>query len=263
MLLIMRRVAKPERSRVGPAADRHASELARKLGMSLLDARRRARLTQAKAAAKAGLSQSAWSRLETEADPRYTLATWDRAAFAVGTSLNAYLPESTAAGAPRDAVHLKAQELVIRMARAGGWHGTAEVQIDREARSSRFADVLLARPRLRPSEVALIEVIDWFDDVGSPLREWPRRLEAVERQAIARMVGEEAVPRVSGCWLVRATRRNRALIGQHQNLFRSRFSGSGRAWLSALTDPTRTMPEESALLWVAVSGDRLFALRWS
>jgi len=30
------------------------------------------------------------------------------------------------------------------------------------------------------------------------MRDWPRRLEAVEKQAIARMVGDQEVPRVSG-----------------------------------------------------------------
>ncbi len=227
------------------------------------EARRRAGLTQAQAARRAGLSQSTWSRLETEADARYTIATWDRAAFAVGTTLNAYLPETSAAAAPRDAVHLKAQELVIASTRPGGWHGLPEEQIDVVSRTSRFADVLLSRPRYQPVEVALIEIIDWFDDVGVPMREWPRRLEAVEGRAIGQMVGGMDVPRVSGCWVVRATRRNRELVGQHANLFRARFPGSGRAWLAALADPAAKMPSEPALLWVSVSGDRLFAARWT
>lgn len=219
-------------------------------------------MTQALAAARAGLSQSAWSRLETDADPRYTLATWDRAAFAVGTTLTAYLPEASAADQPRDAVQLRAQELVIRMAKPGVWHGLPEEHIDREARSSRFADVVLARPRVQPREVTLIEVIDWFDDVGAPMRAWPRRLEAVERQAIARMVGNQAVTRVSGCWVIRATRRNRELVAQHENLFRNRFPGSGLAWLAALARPDAPMPTEAAILWVSVTGDRIFAVRW-
>ena len=250
------------RATAAAAADRHSSDLARKLGGALADARRRARLSQRAAATKAGLSQATWSSLENERDARYTLATWDRAAFAVGTSLSAYLPEASAADQPRDAVQLRAQELVIKMARPGGWHGLPEEQIDREARSSRFADVVLARPRIQPTEVALIEIIDWFDDVGAPMRAWPRRLEAVERSAIAKMVGDQAVPRVSGCWVIRATRRNRELVAQHENLFRNRFPGSGRAWLAALTDPAKPMPEEAAILWVSVSGDRIFAVRW-
>ena len=62
--------------------------------------------------------------------------------------------------------------------RAGGAAGTgvAEAQIDRQRRDVRFADVLLSRPTAAATEVALIEIIDWFDDVGAPIREWPRRL---------------------------------------------------------------------------------------
>jgi hypothetical protein len=158
-------------------------------------------------------------------------------------------------------VHLKAQELVIRTARQGGWQGSAEVQIDGMAATSRFADVVLQRPPRQPREIALIEIIDWFDDVGAPLREWPRRLEAMERRAIAAMVGDADPPRVSGCWVVRATARNRDLIGQHSNVFRSTFPGSGRAWLTALTHPTTPMPLTPALMWIAVNGERIFPAR--
>jgi len=112
-----------------------------------------------------------------------------------------------------------------------------------------------------PAEYALMEVIDWFSDVGAPMRDWNRRLDAVDRYAVARMVGNEPLPRTSGCWVVRATRRNRDLIGRHGHLFRARFPGSGRLWLDSLTDPSVQMPREPALLWVSVAGDRLFASR--
>lgn len=258
----MRRAKRVERSRIGPSADRHATDLARRLGNSLGEARARGGLTQTQAAARAGLAQSTWSRLESDGDPRYTLATWDRAAFAVGTTLNAYLPETSSADQPRDAVQLRAQELVIVTAKPGGWHGLAEEQIDAQSSTSRFADVVLCRPERQPREVALFEIIDWFADVGAPLREWPRRIEAVERREIARMVGDMDVPTVSGCWVVRATRRNRQLVAEHANVFRNRFPGSGRAWLAALTDPATAMPREPALIWVSVSGERLFPARW-
>jgi len=203
----MRRDGRAERSRIGPTADRHAADLSRKLGQSLRDARTRAGLTQSQAASRAGVSQSAWSRLERDGDPRYTLATWDRAAFAVGTSLSAYMPETSAAGLPRDSVHLKNEELIIRTAQPGEWRGLPEERIDREARTSRFADVLLYRQRpADPDEYALMEVIDWFDDVGAPMRAWQRRLDAVERYAIARMSGDDPLPHINGCWIVRASR---------------------------------------------------------
>jgi transcriptional regulator with XRE-family HTH domain len=250
------------RATAAAKADRHAAEVAQRLGAALRDARRNALLTQRVAADRAGLSQATWSALENERDPRYTLATWDRAAFAVGTTLSAYLPETSAADRPRDAVQLKNQELIIRTSQPGAWRGLPEEQIDREARTSRFADVLLYRREpTHPAEYALMEVIDWFDDVGAPMRAWQRRLDAVERYAIARMSGDGPLPHINGCWIVRATRRNRQLVGEHENTFRARFPGSGRAWLAALTQPTSAMPRESALLWVSVNGERLFPSR--
>jgi hypothetical protein len=126
-----------------------------------------------------------------------------------------------------------------------------------------MADVLLYRRRERqPSEYALTELIDWFDDVGAPIRDWNRRLDAVERYAIARMQGDESVPVRCGCWVIRATRRNRELLAQHRNFFGARFPGSGRMWLAALTSAEMPMPTEPALLWISVGGDRLLPARF-
>lgn len=253
------------RASVAGDADLHATDLARKLGAALRDARLKAKLSQRQAAEKAGVSQPTWSKLERKRDASFTIGTWDRAAFAVGTALNAYLPEASAADQPRDAVHLKAQELVLSTSKPGGWHGLPEERFDADARTSRFADVFLERqqPSDQADEVALMEVIDWFDDVGQPMRNWQRRLDGVERYALAHITDEDKpLPRVSGCWIVRATRRNRELVAQHQNLFATRFPGSGRAWLAALTDPAKSIPDQPALLWISVSGDRLFPARW-
>lgn len=229
----------------------------------LKDARVRRRLTQAAASEIAGLSPSTWSWLEVGRDGRGTLATWNRAARAVGSSLHAYLPEASAADQPRDAVHLRNQELIMRTAAAGGWRALPEAQIDREARTSRAADVLLERRSADAvvREYALVEIWDWFDDVGGAQRNWDRRLDALERYAIARMVGDQPLPLVGGCWVVRATQRNRSLVKEHRHFFRARFPGSAGAWLTALTTRGASMPQTSALLWVAVKGDRLYPAR--
>lgn len=246
-------------SRAGDA-ERHASSLAETLGKALRDGRHRLRLTQAQAAARAGLSQGTLSRLEVARDASYTLATWDRAAHAVGGRLKAYVEQTSAADQPRDAVHLRGQELILTTADPGGWRGLAEARIDADPARTRYADVLLQRERpATPLEVALMELIDWFDDVGATTRAWQRRLDAVERQQIARMHGEHGLPTVSGCWVVRATRRNRELIGSHRQFFSTVFPGSGRAWLAALGNAQTPMPAQPALLWISVSGDRLSA----
>ncbi len=251
------------------AADRRADELAGRLGRALREARKALRLSQSQAAERAGFARSTWSGLEVARDGRVTLATVDRAAMALGTRVRAYIEHASSASQPRDATHLRHQELIVRTASSGGWTALPEAALDRDARTSRAADVLLERA----NEYAITEVWDWFDDVGAALRDWDRRLDALDRYAIARLglatgstgrggsAGEPAAPpRVGGCWVVRATRRNRLLISEHRHLFRARFAASGHAWLEALIT-SRPMPDASALLWVSVDGRRLFPAR--
>ena len=60
----------------------------------------------------------------------------------------------------------------------------------------RFSGSLRVRP----------EVWDWFDDVGGPVRDFGRRMEAVDRYAVAHMRTPDApLPRTGGCFVVRAT----------------------------------------------------------
>ena len=226
----------------------------------LKDGRIRLGLTHAAAAARAGLSAGTWADLENRRTGRFTLATHCRAAMAINSELVAYIKETSAADQPRDAVHLRNQELLLRTAAPGGWHSLPEEPIDREARTSRWGDALLHRRRATLDEYALFEIFDWFDDVGAHTRDWLRRLDALERYAIARM-RDDTLPKTSGCWIVRATTRNRLLIAEHAAFFRARFPGSGEAWLSALRSTDAPMPTLPALLWVTVSGDRLYPSR--
>jgi transcriptional regulator with XRE-family HTH domain len=239
------------------AADRNSDELALRLGRMLRDARRVIAATQQEAAGIAGISRGTWSGLETGGDGRITLATWNRAAFAVGSRLDAFLKRASSASQPRDAVHLRHQELIIRAASSGGWRALPEEPIDREARSSRAADVLLQRG----TEYALIEVWDWFDDVGGALRDWDRRLATLERYSIARMTLDAPLPTYGGCWVLRATQWNRRLVQEHRHLFRARFPGSAPAWLAGLTSTKHPTPSAPGLLWVAVGSARLFPAR--
>lgn len=175
--------------------------------------------------------------------------------MAVDSDLRAYLDRISTAGQPRDLHHLRHQELVLDLAQRGGWTGRPESAVDREARTSRSLDVLLNRR----SEWAMVEIWDWFEDVGGSFREWDRRLDALERLAIARTRPSDAptLPRTCGVWLVRATRRNRELVRRHANVSRARFPESGAAWIRALGDPGVAMPSRPALLWVAVDGSRI------
>lgn len=246
-------------------ADRASLELANKLGRMLRDGRGRRRLKQQEAADVAGISRSRWADFEGGRDALGTLATWNRAAFAVSGRLDAWIKQTSAATPPRDAVHLRNQELILRIGLGGGWQGRPEELIDRDARTSRAADVLLYRRSLidHVDEYSFWDVWDWFEDVGGPVRDFNRRIEAVDRYAIAHMHGAEALqlPRTGGCFVVRATTRNRQLIHDHRNFFNARFPGSGHAWLAALTNVNGPLPKEPALIWVAANGDRLFPSR--
>ena len=110
-------------------------------------------------------------------------------------------------------------------------------------------------------EWCLVEVVDWTDDVGESVRDFDRRLGALDRYAVSKMHGDQLVPMASGMWLLRATMRNRRLVAEHRLFFRGRFPGSGRTWLAALVDRGVAMPREPALLWVDVAGTRIFAAR--
>jgi hypothetical protein len=194
----------------------------------------------------------------------FTLRTWARLAMASGAALRAYVQGISGADRPRDSAHLRVQELILGMAAGGGWRGMAEAAIDDAALGSRFLDVALRRTGTGQPEVAVLEVIDWMDDVGAALRDWTRRLARAERGAIASLTrdrdGAPLLPRVAGCVVLRATRRNRALVRDHRLVFLSRFPGSGRAWLLALGSRS-AMPQEAAILWVSLDGARLWPAR--
>ena len=225
-------------------ADERAAQLAGFLGRSLRQARTDHGLTQAVAAEVAGLAQSCWSGLERGGGAGVSLRVWERAGDAVHADLRAYLERATGADAPRDAVHLKHQELLARIATRAGWTVDPELSLGEAG----VADLVLRRT----AEVALIEVWTWFADVGESFRSWDRKLERISA------VGDEAM---TGCWVIRATRRNRELVHAHRTIFAARFPGSSAAWLSALTERARPMPARPAILWVSVDGSRVFAQR--
>ncbi|MGH2407960.1 MAG: helix-turn-helix domain-containing protein [Candidatus Limnocylindrales bacterium] len=241
------------------AADRRADDVATYLGRALRDARRQTRKTQAEVASIAGVSPSLPSGMERGRGASVSLLVWTRVARAANSDLRAYLELATAADQPRDAVHLRAQELIVRTAEGGGWRAQPERAIDLDPARSRAADVVLTRRW----ELALVEIFDWIEDLGEAFRSWDRRIATVEARAIALTTpGADATElRVSGVWVLRATRANHRLVADHRSLFKARFPGSGTAWLRALTDEAAPMPPDPALLWITVTGDRLHAAR--
>lgn len=225
-------------------ADERAERLGAILGKALAGGRDRSQQRQADVADTAGLSPSCWSDLERGKGARMSLRVWMRAADAVGSDLRAYLEHLPGTDRPRDAMHLRIQELVASIASGGAWRIGPEQTVG----GIGFADMLLARRDAR----ALVEIWTWLADVGDAFRTWQRKLDAF---------AATSATRPAGCWVLRATRRNRELVATHRTVFAARFPGSGRAWLRALANPSAEPPHEPALLWVTVRGDRLFAAR--
>jgi hypothetical protein len=94
-------------------------------------------------------------------------------------------------------------------------------------------------------------------DIGAAVRSSVRKAAELEALAIGRW-GEDATTGL--VWVVRATARNRSLIGRYPEVFASRFPGSSRGWVAALTTGAEP-PREPGLVWSDVNATRLFAWR--
>jgi hypothetical protein len=174
----------------------------------------------------------------------------------IGIGLNRFLEIRFGRDAleqPADAGHLAMQELVLRLGRANGFTGEFEVPT-RPAEPWRSIDVVLARPLRRL--MILNECWNTFGDIGASARASLRKAAELEALATERW-GEDAQVRV--VWIVRATARNRALLARYPEIFASRFPGSSRAWVRALTEGGEP-PAEPGLVWCDVAAARL--LEW-
>ena len=200
-------------------------------------------------------SQAAISGLERGHGAEASIQRWALAAAAVDEQLAAFLERAPGADRPRDFEHLRRQRLVIDVARAGGWAARIEEPIDRDRPRSRSVDVVLTR--VVRGETVVVEVWDWFDDVGAALRSLDGKVAEVDRRAKAL----HPASRASALWVVRGTRRNRSLVHEFAPVFGARFAGDSRTWLAALSDPAAPMPAEPGLLWTDREVRRLVSSR--
>jgi transcriptional regulator with XRE-family HTH domain len=247
-------------SRVEARAEARALYLAKRLGVGLREARHAAGLRQRDVGERIGLSQPEISALERGRGTGASLRTWALAASAVDEQLAAFLEGVPGADRPRDYQHLRRQQLVIDAARPGGWLARPELLIDPDAARSRSVDVALLRPQRR--EAAVVEVWDFFDDVGAAKRSLDGKIATVERTlTTARDITAGEPYRVRGLWVVRGTQRNRRLAAEFSALFDAAFPGSATDWLRCLADPESAMPHGDGLLWTDADGTRLLARR--
>jgi hypothetical protein len=223
-----------------------ADAVAVRLGVGLKDSRIAAAMTQAEAASRARISQARWSELERGLGASAPIELWAVVAAAVGVRLAAFLEQVSGAGLPRDVEHLRRQSAVVDRAATGGWSAAPEMPVTRGG-SGRVIDVLLTRDTRR--EAAVVEVWDLLLDVGAAFRSFDDKLAAVR----AKLPGWI----VSGAWVLRGTRRNRALVAELAPLVAARFPGDGTAWLAALDHPAGALPPGAALLWTDAAATAL------
>jgi transcriptional regulator with XRE-family HTH domain len=233
---------------------RNREQLAR-LGREVRRSRERRRLTQAQLGARVGLSRPTVSAIERGLGGGHTLDTWQRLGLALGCPLRVELGRDVLEG-PADAGHLAIQELVLRVARRAGWRGAFELPT-KPLEPWRSTDVGLIDEE-RGWRI-LVECWNTISDLGAAVRSSDRKL-ADSRGLAAVRAGGAAPARVAGCWVVRASVRNRRLVSAYPELFATRFPGSSRAWVEALGghgDP----PAEPGLVWASTDASRLYAWR--
>ena len=226
--------------------------LAKRIGIALRESRLALDLSQGTAAGRAGISQTYWSALERCGAASASLETLAVSAAAVESQLATFLQASPGADMPRDIAHLRGQDAIVRCARRGGWSASIEDAIDPAAFRSRSIDVRLDRGR---TEIAVVELVDLLADAGAALRGLADKVNATKRV--------EPDRRVSGLLVLRATRRNRMLVRDLEEVFRSRFPAPPGTWIAALARADRPMPRGDGIIWIRVDGSGLFAARAS
>ena len=247
---------KKRRSRLETEAIRLLQPDLRTQGHKVKAARRRRRLTQKELGRQAELSQQTISQLERGDGATLSMAAWKRVTMALDLPLEIKIGRD-AMEPPLDAGHLGMQELILGLGRGAGYGRTFELQT-KSTDPARSTDVGLVDYRHR--RLVRVECVNTFGDIGSATRSSDRKQYEVEGLAISLGHGEPYS--VHECWVVRSTRRNRELVNRYPEIFASRFSGSSRAWVKALTLGAQP-PDEPGLVWCDVAATRIFDWRRS
>jgi transcriptional regulator with XRE-family HTH domain len=227
-------------------------ETLRRLGRGLAPARRRRRLRQSDVSERIGLSRSAYSRMERGLASGAPIADWVAAALALGLTPRFELGRDPLEETPGEG-HLAIQELLLRLGRGGGYTGSFELGVRPDTRHS--IDVALRDPRRRL--LLVVEAWNTFGDVAAAARSFQRKLAAAGEIASWLDGGGYSV---HGAWVVRASRRNRALVSRIPGVFAATCPGSSRHWVAALTSGAAP-PSEPGLVWCDLPATRLFDWR--
>ena len=257
-------MVKRKRHELAAEAARRNREVLARLGSEVRESRLRRRMTQARLGERIGLARSTVGAIERGLGGGHTLDAWQRIGLALDRPLRIELSRDVREE-PADAGHLAIQELVMRQGRAAGYKGTFELPT-RPSNPSHSTDVGLRDDRGR--HLILVECWNTIGDVGAAVRSTNRK--RADAESLAAVIGggrsmgpgdEPGAPyAVATVWVVRATRRNRDLVARYPELFASRFTGSSRAWVQALTTGTAP-PSDLGLVWCDLGCTRPYPWR--
>jgi len=223
-------------------------------GEKLRVGRRRRRLTQLQLGKKSGLSQSTVSDAELGEGGGLSITAWQRMALVLDIPLKFEVGRDPLL-LPEDAGHLDMQELVMRLGRSIGCRRNFELATKPDD-PTRSTDVGLTDDANR--RLLQIECVNTFGKINASIRSSDRKRADAEQLAVALGHGQQYS--VHTCWVIRATKRNRAVLARYPELFESRFPGSSREWVKALTVGA-SPPQQPGLVWCDVGATKLFEWR--
>ena len=235
--------------------DREAQAIAATLGAQAAATRRSMRSKQADVAARIGISRGRLGDLEQGRGEGAPLGLWIAVGLAIGRPLRLEFSRPTEPSTA-DAGHLAIQELVLRLGRRASYARSFELST-RPSDPSRSTDVGLRDDERRV--LILVECWNTIGDLGAAARSTSRKVAEARELAVA--AGGERPFAVRAVWVVRATARNRALVGRYPEVFGARLPGSSVRWVAALTTGAALPPDEPGLVWCDVGATRLLAWR--
>jgi len=246
----------PRRTEAAVQGDALSAAIAATLGREARTSRRRRRVTQQRLADEIGISRSRYADIERGEGATVPLETWTRIGAALGRALAVSFSRDIEQPEPRDAGHLAAQELVLRLAREHGRAASFELPT-RPADPARSTDVGVRDDALRT--LFLIEIWNRLDDFGAAARATDRKVAEAAAPAVF-AGGDRESYRVASCWLLVDTAANRRLVGRYPEILRTRFPGSSVRWAAALTNGTAP-PAEPGVAWIDPRSGRIIPLR--
>lgn len=208
-------------------------------------------------ALKLQVSHTRLGQLERGLGANAPIALWVKLGIALGRPVAvSFSRDISESGEPRDAGHLEAQELVLRLARKTGRRASAELAT-KPWDPARSVDVVIRDDRQRT--LLLIEIVNRSGDLGAALRSTDRKVAELERAAV--LAGGDKDPyRVAVGWLLLDTAANRLLVSRFAELLGTRFPESSAAFARAINDGVAP-PGEPAIAWVDARSKRIYALR--